>query len=40
MGEMKNAYNILAGKPEDKGPLERPRRRWEDNMKMHVRETR
>jgi len=27
MGEMKNAYNILVGKPEGKGPLLRPRRR-------------
>jgi hypothetical protein len=29
MGEMRNAYNILVGKPEGKRPLGRPRRRWE-----------
>jgi hypothetical protein len=29
MWEMKNAYNMLAGKPEGKRPLGRPRRRWE-----------
>jgi hypothetical protein len=29
MGEMRNAYNILVGKPERKIPLRRPRRRWE-----------
>jgi hypothetical protein len=28
MGEMKNAYKILVGKPEGKRPLERPSRRW------------
>jgi len=27
-------YRVLVGKPEEKGPLERPRRRWEDNIKM------
>jgi hypothetical protein len=27
---MKNAYKIFVGKPEKKGPLGRPRRRWED----------
>jgi hypothetical protein len=31
MGEMRNAYNILIGKPEGKRPLGRPRRRCEDN---------
>jgi hypothetical protein len=30
MGEKKNAYRILVGKPEGKRPLGRPRRRWED----------
>jgi hypothetical protein len=33
-----NAYRILVGKPERKGALRRPRRRWEDNIKMHLRE--
>jgi hypothetical protein len=31
------AYNILVGNFEVKGPLERPRHRWEDNIKMYVR---
>jgi hypothetical protein len=30
MGEMRNTYNILVGKPEGKRPLRRPRHRWED----------
>jgi hypothetical protein len=34
MGEMRNAYNILVGKPEGKRPLGRPRRGWEDNIRM------
>jgi hypothetical protein len=38
MGEKKNAYRILVGKPEGKRPLERPRRRCVDNIKMDVRE--
>jgi hypothetical protein len=38
MGEMRNAYNILIGKPEGKRSLGRPRRRWEDNIRMDVRE--
>jgi hypothetical protein len=38
MGEKRNAYRILVGKPEGKGPLERPRRRWEDNIKTDLRE--
>jgi hypothetical protein len=37
-GEKRNAYRILVGKPEGKSPLARPRRRWEDNIKMDVRE--
>jgi hypothetical protein len=37
MGEMRNAFKILAGKPEGKKPLGRPRRRWEDNIKKDVR---
>jgi hypothetical protein len=34
MGEMKGAYNILVVKPEGRRALERPRRRWEDNIKL------
>jgi hypothetical protein len=33
-----NAYSILVGKPEGKRPLEIPRREWEDNIKMDLRE--
>jgi len=32
MGEIRNAYNILVGKPEGKRPLGRPRHRWKDNI--------
>jgi hypothetical protein len=32
MGEMRNAYNILVGKPERKRLLGRPTRKWEDNI--------
>jgi hypothetical protein len=35
----RNVYRILVGKPEEKKPLERPRRKWMDNMKMNLRET-
>jgi hypothetical protein len=38
MGETRNAYRILEGKPEGKRPLGRPRRRWVDNIKMDHRE--
>jgi hypothetical protein len=38
MGEKRNAYRTLVGKPEGKRPLERPRRRWVDNIKMDLRE--
>jgi hypothetical protein len=38
MGEMKNAYKILVGKPEGKTPLGRPRPRWEDNIRTDLRE--
>jgi hypothetical protein len=38
MGEKRNAYRILVGKPEGKKPLGRPRRRWENNIKMDLRE--
>jgi hypothetical protein len=36
MGEIRNAYNILVGKPERKRPLGRPRRRGEDNTRMDL----
>jgi hypothetical protein len=35
---MRNTYKILVGKPEGKKSLERPRRRWENNIKMDLRE--
>jgi hypothetical protein len=38
MGEMRNAYKILVGKPERKRPLRRPGHRWEDNIKVDLRE--
>jgi hypothetical protein len=38
MGEVRGAYNILVGRPEGRRPLGRPRRRWEDNIKMDLRE--
>jgi hypothetical protein len=38
MGEGKGAYRVLVGRPEGKRPLERPRRRWEDNIRMDLRE--
>jgi hypothetical protein len=37
-GEGRNVYRILVGKAEGKRPLERPRRRWEDGIKMDLRE--
>jgi hypothetical protein len=38
MGEKRNAYRDLVGKPEGKSPRGRPGRRWEDNIKMDLRE--
>jgi hypothetical protein len=38
MGEKRNVYRILVGKPEGKRPLVRSRRRWADNIKMDLRE--
>ncbi|KAJ4437848.1 hypothetical protein ANN_13787 [Periplaneta americana] len=38
MGESRNAYRVLVGRPEGKRPLGRPRRRWEYNIKMDLRE--
>jgi hypothetical protein len=38
MGEVRGAYNILVGRPEGMRPPGRPRRRWEDNNKMGLRE--
>ena len=34
MGEERGVHRVLVGKPEGKRPLGRPRRRWEDNIKM------
>jgi hypothetical protein len=38
MGEASGAYKILVARPEGRRPLARPRRRWEDNIKMDLRE--
>jgi hypothetical protein len=38
MGERRGAYRALVGKPEGRRPLERPRRRWKDNIKTDLRE--
>jgi hypothetical protein len=38
MGERRGAYRAFMGKPEGRRPLERPRHRWEDNIKMDLRE--
>ena len=40
MGERRGIYRVLAGKPEGKRPLGRPRRRWEDNIKNDLQEVR
>jgi hypothetical protein len=36
MGEKRNAYILLVEKPEGRGPLGRPRRRWVDNIRMDL----
>jgi len=36
MGEERGVYRVLVGKPEGKRPLGRPRRKWEDNIKMDL----
>jgi hypothetical protein len=38
LGETRGMYRVLVGKPDGKRPLGRPRRRWEDNIKMDVQE--
>jgi hypothetical protein len=39
MGEMRNMYKIVVGEPEGMRPLERTRRRWEDNIRIDLRDT-
>jgi hypothetical protein len=39
MGEERKVYKVLVGTPEGKRPLGRPRRRWEDGIKVDLRET-
>jgi hypothetical protein len=38
MGEMRNAYKIFVGKSEEKRPFRRTRSRWEDNIRIDLRE--
>jgi hypothetical protein len=38
MGEERDVHRVLVGKPEGKKPLGRPRRRWEDNIKINLQE--
>jgi hypothetical protein len=38
MGERRGVYRVLVGKPDGKRPLGRPRRRWEDNIKIDLQE--
>jgi hypothetical protein len=39
MGEGRNMYRVFVGKPDGKRLLERPRHRWEDGIKLDLRET-
>jgi hypothetical protein len=36
MGEKRNAYRLLVGKPDEERPLGRPRRRWVDNIRVDL----
>ena len=36
MGKRRGVYRVLVGKPEEKGPIGRPRRRWEDNIQVDL----
>jgi hypothetical protein len=38
MGEVRGVYRVLVGRPEGERPLGRPRRRWDDNIKLDLRE--
>ena len=38
IGERRGVYRVLVGIPEGRKPLEKPRRRWEDNIRMDLRE--
>jgi hypothetical protein len=38
MGNGRGVYSVLVEKPEGKGPMDRPRRRWDDNIKMNLQE--
>jgi ribosome biogenesis protein Nip4 len=38
MGARRGVCRVSVGKPEERRPLRRPRRRWEDNIKMHLQE--
>jgi len=38
MGERRGVYRVLVGKPEEKEPFGRPKRRWEENIKMDFQE--
>ena len=38
MGEKRSVFRVLVGKPEEKRPLGRPKRKWEDNIKMDIQE--
>jgi hypothetical protein len=38
MGDRRSTYRVLMGRPEGRSLLRRPRRRWEDNIKMDLQE--